>query len=46
MELMPTVPLHNDEQVLSIGGTVTGKLKPMYNENICPTANLFITYLK
>ena len=46
LELMPTVPLHNDKQVLSIGGMVTGRLKPMYCENICPSANLLITYLK
>jgi hypothetical protein len=43
---MPTVPLHNDKQVLSIGGMVTGRLKPMYRENICPSANLLITYHK
>lgn len=46
MELMPKVPLHNDKQVLSIGGMVTGSLKPMYCENICPIVNLLITYLK
>jgi hypothetical protein len=43
---MHTVPLNNDEQALSIGGMVTVRLKSMYRENICPRANLYITYLK
>jgi len=38
LELMSTVPLHNDKQVLRIGRMVTGRLKPMYCENICPSA--------
>jgi hypothetical protein len=44
--MMPTVPLHNDKQVLNIGGMVTGRLKTNVLENICPSANPFITYLK